>query len=42
MKRLHGRSGILAAGFIGFLGACPSIRQILLAKDERLRFQLAA
>jgi hypothetical protein len=24
------------------LGACPSIRQILLAKDERVRFQLAA
>jgi putative tryptophan/tyrosine transport system substrate-binding protein len=24
------------------LGACPSIKQILLAKDERVRFQLAA
>jgi uncharacterized membrane protein len=24
------------------LGACPNIKQILLAKDERVRFQLAA
>ena len=24
------------------LGACPSISRILLAKDERVRFQLAA
>jgi hypothetical protein len=27
---------------LGHLGACPSIKQILLAKDERVRFQLAA